>query len=75
MLVKPLLIAGTLSAISATPMVLTGVFDVPVRMSVGPIAAVFEPDNPVDLDLNAQCMQEGCPILSVEVGDSLRLDI
>lgn len=75
MLVKPLLVAGMLSAISATPLILTGVFDLPVRMSVGPVAAVFEPGRPADLDLNAHCMQQGCPFMSLEIGESFRLDI
>lgn len=73
MIVKPMLVAVTLSVVSAVPFIVTGVFNIPVRMSVGPVAAVFEPNRPVDLDLNAQCLAQGCPALSIEVGESFSL--
>lgn len=73
MLVKSVVIAGTLSVFAGFPFVLSNLFELPVRMSVGPVAAVFEPHEPVDLDLNAECMMRACPMMALEIGESFRL--
>jgi len=75
MIMKSAIMGGVLATLASTPYVINAAFDLPVRMSVGPVAVVFEPGEPVDLDLNAQCMARGCPFMAVEVGDSFRLGL
>ncbi len=75
MLIKSVLIAGILTLLTSMPFVLTGMFDMSVRMSVGPVAAVFEPDQDIDIDLNAECMSKGCPVMAIEIGEGIRLGL
>ncbi|WP_300556059.1 hypothetical protein [Maricaulis sp.] len=73
MLVKPLIIAGILSVIAAVPATVPALFGVPVTLSVGPLAAEFQPGEAADLDLVTDCAVRGCPILAVAIGEDFRI--
>jgi hypothetical protein len=46
---------------------------VPVTLSVGPLAAEFQPGEAADLDLVTDCAVRDCPILALTIGEDFRI--